>query len=547
MCRKRGFLIGVAACLLLVITIVGAFSVRGQLAAAQAPGNPVQKVERGEIRVQVIESGAIHARRVVEVRSRVSGRVARLLVDEGDTVARGQLIAVIDPQETELRVEQDRAQLRGAKSAVARTSIEMEQRRVAAQARLDQARARVAQLEKEYQAQPALTEASIEAAESALSVATQALDQLVRVTQANERTAVETALRDAEHQLANAEREAQRRAELLAQGFVSEREKQAADLELSLARTRVSAAQDRMDRLPGQQEIELRTAEERVRQARAELERAEAGRIQPEIKAQELASARAALRDALAGLRDVDALAHSRAQSQAQVDQIGSVLRDSERQLKETEIRSPIDGVVTNKLIQVGELVASLSSFSAGTPIVRIEDRSAMVVKMNINEIDVAKLRIGMPVEVAVDAIRDRRFSGRVSKISPSSTAAEGQAHGADPVVRYAVEVTLDGQDPALKSGMTARCTMVALRRSNVLVLPSDFVGREGGVRFVMVAPPPEAQGREAQRREVRVGAETAALVEIVSGVEEGVTVERPAFTGPRRRGMVIGAEGKSI
>lgn len=537
--KKPGCWIALAIMILLGVIGYAYTSMQRAMAEARKPKPVAQKVERGELKVQVIESGTIDAVRVVEVKSRVAGRVAKLLVDEGDRVTKGQLIAVIDPQETELRVEQDRAQLRGAKSAVARTTIEIEQRRVAAQARLDQARSRVKQLEKESGAQPALTRSSIDGARSALSVATQALEQLLRVTQPNEKTAVDTALDDARRQQENAEREARRREELLGRGYISEREKQTAELDLRLAETRLRAAEERMARLASQQDLERRTAEERVRQARSELQRAEAGGIQPDLKREELASARAALRDAEAGLRDVDALLQGRAQTQAQVDQIGSVLRDSERQLGETEIRSPIDGVVTKKLIQEGELVASLSSFSSGTPIVRVEDRSAMLVKMNINEIDVAKLQLGTETEISIDAIPSKSFGGRVTKISPSSQATANQ--GADPVVRYAVEVTLDGLEETIKSGMTAKCTMIVLRKQNVLLLPSDYVGKDEDGRFIMLP----AAGTDAKagptRQTVQTGAETAAQVEIVSGAKEGQAVERPSYTGPKRRGMQIG------
>lgn len=542
--KKPGCWIAFAIVILLGVIGFAYMSMQRAMAEARKPKPVAQKVERGELKVQVIESGTIDAVRVVEVKSRVAGRVARLLVEEGDRVSKGQLIAVIDPQETELRVEQDRAQLRGARSAVARTTIEIEQRRVAARARLDQALSRVAQLEKETGVQPALTRSTIDGARSALSVATQALEQLVRVTQPNEKTAVATALDDARRQHENAELEARRREELLGRGFVSEREKQAADLDLSLARTRLRSAEERMARLASQQDLERRTAEERVRQARSELQRAEAGGIQPDLKREELASARAALRDAQAGLRDVDALIQGRAQTQAQVDQIGSVLRDSERQLGETEIRSPIDGVVTKKLIQEGELVASLSSFSSGTPIVRVEDRSAMLVKMNINEIDVAKLRLGTKSEITIDAIPSKTFNGRVTKISPSSQTAANP--GADPVVRYAVEVTLDGREESIKSGMTAKCTMIVLRKQNVLLLPSDYVGKDDEGRFIMLPAASTDSKAKATRQAVQVGAETAAQAEIVSGAKEGQAVERPNYAGPKRRGMTIGGGART-
>src|SRR5437870_3640895 len=64
-------------------------------------------VSRGDVVNQVVETGTVDAVKTVEVKSRVSGRLAKLLVDEGDHVTVGQLIAVIDPLETKLLVDQN--------------------------------------------------------------------------------------------------------------------------------------------------------------------------------------------------------------------------------------------------------------------------------------------------------------------------------------------------------------------------------------------------------------------------------------------------------
>ena len=154
------------------------------------------------------------------------------------------------------------------------------------------------------------------------------------------------------------------------------------------------------------------------------------------------------------------------------------MLGDAQRQLGETEIRAPVAGIVTKRYVQLGELVASLSSFSAGSPIFKIEDRSTMKVRLNINEIDVAKLTLAMDATVTVDAFTDRKFNGKVSKIAPASEmAAQGAAN--DPVVKYIVEVTLDSSSPDLKSGMSAQCTMLVLNRPNVLRVQRDYVVKD--------------------------------------------------------------------
>lgn len=536
----------VLAFLLVVLCGGGLYALRvyQQALTAQAAGKAknTATVTRADLVVTVVETGNVDAVTAVEVKSRVAGRVARLLVEEGDEVRAGQLIAVIDPQETELRVRQDEAQLKGAMSGVKRTEIEIRQRKVTAQEGVRRAKARVAQVEKELDAQPKLSEAAVRAARNARDLAQRSLDQLTSVTQPNERVATESEFRQARANLDAAQTERDRRQELLRLGYISKRDLEEAIVQYEVAKGRYDNAKQRLDHLAEQQAIERDQAEQRLRQAQAELDRAMANRILDATKRDEYTSALAELRQAQQAMRDVDALAQTKAQGEATVEQISRVLDDSRRLLGETEIRAPISGIVSAKYVQLGELVASLSSFSSGTPIVRIEDRTRMMVKLEVNEIDVARLKVGMPARIVVDAIPDRTLSGKVRKIAPTSMNFQSQAQSAqttnpDAVVKYEVEVAIEDRQEALRSGMSAKCTMETLRRNRVLTLPVEFVRQEGEQWFVELLP---ADGKGSPRKTmVQVGAFTGSLVEIVSGVPEGAKVMRPKFTGPQRRTMI--------
>lgn len=492
------------------------------------------KVVKGEVVVEVVETGAIEASRVVELKSRVSGRVKTILAEEGDVVTVGDLISEIDPQETALQVEQNRAQLRGAQAAVQRTNVEISQRRDTLSAQLQQAIIRVEQIRRELRAQPELTQSGIKAAEAGLDAARTTKQQLVVSSHPNERTALMAELEQAQSNLDTSERELDRLKTLLAREFVSQREVDNQQLQVDLARSRVRSAQERVNRLAKQHQTELRAADDRIRQSEAELRRARANSVQDFSKQRDLESAEAAVRIARASLKDIDALIASRAQSQASADQIATQLRDSERQLSETEIRAPINGVVTAKLIQEGELVSSLNSFSGGTPIVRLEDRSSMLVKLNVNEIDAAKLRVGMRTRVNVDALPTREFVGRVGKIAPTKVTV---ATPGDSVVRFAVEVVLDKPVIEIKSGMTAKVTVEAVRRTGVLTIPADHLVTDGAETFVLV-PSKDKADKKPVRQKVQIGQRSNSRIEILSGVAEGTVIVRPDFDGPSRRGF---------
>lgn len=494
------------------------------------------EVTEGDMEIKVVETGQIDAVKAVEVKSRVSGRVAQLLVEEGDVVEKGQLIAVIDPQETELRVEQDRAQLRGAQSAIERLDVEIVQRESLLRSALKQAEERLAQAKDQLQAQPTLTKVGIRSAEASLTSATKERERLVSSSHPTQRTSTEANLREARANLANAEAEHTRQKELLALGYTAGRNVENSQLQLELAKARLATAEENLRRLDDQHRVELERADAAIAQAKAELDRSKTNQFQDDVRQRDYQIALSDLDRAKAQLRDIEVLKKSRNQSVASADQIGSVLGDSLRQLGETEIRAPIAGVVTRKLVQEGELVASLSSFSSGTPIIRLEDRTAMMVKLNVNEIDVAKLTLGMPARVSVDAFADQEVAGTVRKIAPATlatTAAAGQAA----VVKFEVEVWLDPNNLNLKSGMSAKCTMITDKRAKTLQVPAEYVSKDADGSFVLLKPAKPTD--EPKKVRVRTGLTSGARVELVEGVKLGDKLVKPEFTGPARKGAM--------
>lgn len=518
-----------------------------------------EKVKNDDLTVTVIETGSLEAEKTVEVKSRVGGRVASLLVDEGDFVQKGELIAIIDPQETELQVAQNRAQLKGAQSDVRRLAIEIQQRKVTAQTNLSRSKSRLSQIQKELKAQPAQTTASIQTADASLASAKKGYDLLVNVTQPNARTNAEVAVKDAENNLEKAKIAENRARELYSKGYAAGRELESAELSRQLAETRLASVLDALNRIEREQRLERERSQEQIKQAEAELSRAKLGRVSDETKQLEYERAQADVRDAEAALKDIQVLEENKIRTQSSVEQIDSSYQDTLRQLGETEIRAPISGVVTRRLVQEGELVAALSAFSSGTTIIALENRDAMLVKLEINEIDVAKLRLGLNSEISVDALPNETFEGQITKIAPAQViGSQGIAVGG--VVKYEVEVLLENVSNQLKSGMSAKCSMKPIDKSNVMVIPISFVGKDKQGHFVLLTTDKEAKEAAAEKQKqklpgqkgksfgekkyVEVGDKNQVNYEILSGVKEGQLILKPEFSGPARQGMMSFGDG---
>jgi len=519
------------------------WALRGGSAKAGNPNERLYTVQRGAIVVDVTESGAIEPVRTVEIKSRVSGRLAALYVEEGSRVRQGQLLARIDPREVQQQVEQGSAQVESAKANTERARIALEIQAKEARLQLRQAELRVEQLQRELEAQPILTHAAIRAAETAYQNAQENLRLLEQVKHPQERLEAENAVRDAEARLQEAQRHYERVRALLEKGYVARQQLDAAQTALTLAQSQLQSARQRQQQLAEQQRIERETARANLESARAELERARANAIQDEIKRKAYEAALADLEAARNRLRQIEMQQLELRQAQAIEKQASSQLRNWLIQLAETDVRSPIDGIVTRRYREVGELVMSgTTGFGEGTPIMQVADLSQMRVRLNLNELDVAKVRVGMPVEVRVDALPNRLFRGVVKRIAP---AALQPASGTNPlasatsVVKFAVEVYLQQTDQALRPGMTARCRILIATRANALILPLEALGQEGERYYVLKLNPNarDAQGKPKREKVyVQVGLRSASHAEILNGVREGDQVAKPPFAGPARR-----------
>lgn len=495
------------------------------------------KVERGDVLVSVVESGAIEAVQSVEVKSRVSGRVSDLLVKEGDKVAAGQLIARIDPQELRLQYQQVSAQLRGAESSAARSALNIGLTESQVRNALIQAEQRYITALRDWQNQPALTRASVEQARIAFDNAVRARDLLVNTTQPQESVRLETTATQSKIAWENDKRELERQKNLLAKGWVSQQAADNAAATLAASEANYKRTQDELARMQGRQAIEAKNADESVNEAREALNRAIATANLDKNKEQALADAKAALNQAKANLRQIEMERKSAAQSRAQADQIRASVADNLRQLNETEIKAPMAGIVTKKLIEPGELVSALSSFSGGTPIIEVSDLNTLQVKLQINEIDVARLRVGNDATIDIDALPEVQFKGTVMQIAPSNVVPTNTGGGGDTVVRYEVIVKIKNPDARIKPGMSARCTMIVENVKNVLRLPVEYVEKQGLKYFVNV----KVKSGKPQKKEVTVGAISPQYMEIKTGLNEGEEIEKTSFRGPPRQGMMGG------
>ncbi len=181
--------------------------------------------------------------------------------------------------------------------------------------------------------------------------------------------------------------------------------------------------------------------------------------------------------------------------NKAQVAQAQAALNQTRVDLDNTTIRSPVDGIVISRNVDVGQTVAA--SLQAPTLFTIANDLSKMEVHTNVDEADVGNIWEGQEVAFTVDAYPARRFTGKVHQVRNAATVVQN-------VVTYNAVVRIDNKELLLKPGMTANVQFLVSQKEDVLTIPNM------AIRFKPPEQKDEAQEllRQQQSRAApRVGA----------------------------------------
>jgi HlyD family secretion protein len=315
-------------------------------------------------------SGRIEGREVTLAAKTIQGRIKRLLVDEGQTVSQGQLVAELDAAQVE-------AQVAAASATVAGLDAQIRQ----------------ASLDVGYTAKNSA--AAIAAADASAS---RARAQVVRAAAI----------------VMNATAEHERARTLYEAGAISKEQFDSAEMTLRTT------------------QAELAAAEKDVARADADLALARASSDTIELKRHQLR-----------------ALEESRRTAAARLD-------EARANLAERLIIAPTNGTIVSRPVEAGDVV------NPGTPIFQLVDMNRLYVKVYIPEPEIAKLKLGDPADVFVDAFAGRSFAARISKISDQAEFTPKNVETPEERLKlvFGVELALVNPDRVLKPGMPADCVI---------------------------------------------------------------------------------------
>jgi HlyD family secretion protein len=212
--------------------------------------------------------------------------------------------------------------------------------------------------------------------------------------------------------------------------------------------------------------------------------------------------------------------------ARATIAQAQANLDDATVNLNYTDIRSPVDGTVVSRNVDVGQTVAA--SFQTPTLFLIAKDLTRMQVNSNVSESDIGDVRLGQSAKFKVDAFAERDFDGTVTQVRQAPITIQN-------VVTYDVVVSVENPEMMLKPGMTANVTIVTARRANATRIPIEAMRYSPpGKRLNLASAPESASPAASARVWIRSGSAIEPIA-FSAGLSDAMWVEM--LKGPLKAG----------
>lgn len=194
-----------------------------------------------------------------------------------------------------------------------------------------------------------------------------------------------------------------------------------------------------------------------------------------------------------------------------------------------TNIRATVTGTILEIPVEEGDQVIQSNNFNDGTTIATIADLGKMIFEGQVDEGEVGKLQLGMPLEISLGAIEDQEFDAKLKFIAPKGVEEAG-------AVQFRIEGDVVLSDSVLiRAGYSANASLVLEKKDSIMVIPEALLqfDKETDLPYVEVA----TGDQEFERRDVEIGISDGINVEIVSGLSEDDEVKVWKKTEPIKKG----------
>jgi len=224
-------------------------------------------------------------------------------------------------------------------------------------------------------------------------------------------------------------------------------------------------------------------------------------------------------------MRDQDQTELDLAVARGKLVQARSSLEQAEEQMTDTTILAPVGGLILQKYVERGQIIASgVSNVGGGSPIADIADMRSVHIEAGIDEIDFGKISVGQQATIRAEAFPEHVYTGLVTRIAPEARVEQN-------VTLFDVLIRVENSDGNLKSGMNTLVEIVVVHEPDVLTIPvSALIGDGGpgasGSRLVLYQ-----QGDNYEERSIQTGRTDHRIVEILAGLTAGDVIGIPMIS----------------
>jgi RND family efflux transporter MFP subunit len=481
----------------------------------------VTPVTTGDITQTVAITGTVNARAEVEVYPKQAGELVELLADKGDRVKVRQTLGRIESQPFGIKVKQAEAELAGVQADYEKHAsvalINAETTFIQAKSNLDRLRASLKQAEVELELQTKQAEVQIKKALADLRITEARLEAVVSGARTQEIEQVRV-------RKENAKRELDRLNALLQNEIISEDQVEAAQLQHEIYSAQLSLLEE------GAKPEDIQVLKAQVEAEKANVESAQDNKMQIDIKRANLESVEAQVESAQAAFEEVEAAReaatwkHELAQAEALRDRAQAALELAQRDLDDTILKAPINGVIAQRFLDRGDMA------SPNRPFVTIVYMDVVKIAAKVPGRDIPSIRVGSQAIIQPDTYPGETFTGVVIYISPiiDRTSQTGD-----------IEIEVPNLEHKLKPGMFTRVELRVSEHAEVVVIPADAMLKQGDAVFVYTV-----NNGAAHRKQVVTGISDGIRTEILSGLEAGESLV-VAGQYSLRDGMSVKIAGK--
>ncbi len=544
---KKNKILTYAIIIMIILSIIFSFYKYIQAQNVNEKNYRMTEVKKGNLDVSIISTGLVNSKTEIDIKSEVGGKVISLPFEEGDKVKKGSVIAIIDDTELMQQYKQSEADYKGSIAAVNQSKISADVQENVNNVSVAIKREAIAKAELSYkQAQDMLSEQKrvtqfqVEQCRGNLEVAKLQLEEAMAGSRKEEIVQKMEQVNQAEITMKNAEVEYERQKQLYKSDFVAKQDLDDSEKIFLIAKSQYNSAREEYNMaLQG-------TRIETININRAQVEEAEKS-LQTQIALGEqnisekartvetalksLLQAKLDLKNAIAQAGGTMADRQGVLSKEAQLIKAEAVKNEYLNKLSKTKILSPIDGVITNRAVEVGDVVASQTMSSvAGTTLMNIADFNSLYATASIDEADIGHLEPYLPVTVIAAAYSELEIPGVITYIAPVAEKVQNV-----PTFEVKIKILLDrippDKLPSGKSayqlifpGMSVDVDIHIANKSDIFLLPVEAISIVNGEHYVTVI----TGDNRLENREVKVGISNNIQTEIISGVKRGEKIKLP-------------------